>query len=69
MNQFDNLLKHVLDLEVDFEKFYNNDNKAAGTRIRKGMQDLKEMAQTIRLEVQDQKNKAEDKPATKTTKK
>jgi predicted transcriptional regulator len=69
MNQFDNLLKHVQDLEVDFEKFYNNDNKAAGTRIRKGMQDLKEMAQTVRLEVQDQKNKAEAKPATKTTKK
>jgi hypothetical protein len=69
MNQFDNLFKHVQDLKADFEKFYNNDNKAAGTRIRKGMQDLKEMAQAIRLEVQDQKNKAEAKPATKTVKK
>ena len=44
-------------------------NKTAGTRIRKGMQDLKEMAQKIRVEVQDKKNKAAAKPAPKTVKK
>lgn len=43
-------------LEGDFDKFYNKGNKAAGTRIRKGMQDLKVMAQDIRKEVQDSKN-------------
>ncbi len=69
MKQFDNLLKHVQDLKEDFEKFYMKDNKTAGTRIRKGMQDLKEMAQKIRLEVQDKKNNAVDKPAPKTVKK
>lgn len=66
MNQFDSLLKHVQDLKEDFEKFYVKDNKTAGTRIRKGMQDLKEMAQKIRIEVQDKKNEAV-KPAAKTT--
>ncbi|MGV3546921.1 MAG: histone H1, partial [Pedobacter sp.] len=29
-----------------------------GTRVRKGMQDLKNLAQSIRLEVQETKNKA-----------
>lgn len=69
MKQFDNLLKHVQDLKEDFEKFYMKDNKTAGTRIRKGMQDLKEMAQKIRIEVQDKKNKAAAKPAAKPMKK
>jgi hypothetical protein len=58
MKEFENLLKHVKGLEKDFTKFYDKDNKAAGTRIRKGMQDLKEMAQRIRLEVQNKKNES-----------
>jgi hypothetical protein len=58
MKEFENLLKHVKGLEEDFTKFYDKDNKAAGTRIRKGMQDLKEMAQRIRLEVLNKKNEA-----------
>ena len=56
MKEFENLLKHVKGLEEDFTKFYDKDNKAAGTRIRKGMQDLKEMAQRIRLEVLNKKS-------------
>ncbi len=48
----------VMGLEGDFEKFYDKDNQAAGTRVRKGMQDLKILAQEIRKEVQDMKNKA-----------
>ena len=58
MKEFENLLKHVKSLEEDFIKFYDKDNKAAGTRIRKGMQDLKEMAQRIRLEVLNKKNES-----------
>jgi hypothetical protein len=38
------------------EKFYNKENQAAGTRVRKGMQDLKVLAQEIRLQVQNMKN-------------
>jgi hypothetical protein len=58
MKEFENLLKNVKSLEEDFIKFYDKDNKAAGTRIRKGMQDLKEMAQRIRLEVLNKKNES-----------
>lgn len=46
-------------LEGDADKFYNKANSAAGTRVRKGMQDLKNLAQAIRLEVQEMKNKEE----------
>ncbi|MFN8397807.1 MAG: histone H1 [Bacteroidia bacterium] len=56
MNRFEQLKSLVLGLEADFDKFYAKGNKAAGTRIRKGMQDLKVLAQDIRKEVQDSKN-------------
>ena len=45
-----------MELEADFDKFYSKGNQAAGTRVRKGMQDLKTLAQDIRKEVQDKKN-------------
>lgn len=51
-------LKTLIDsLEDDFSKFYDKRNNAAGTRVRKGMQELKNLAQEIRLEVQDIKNR------------
>ncbi|QHL86327.1 histone H1 [Nibribacter ruber] len=56
MNNFSKIKDLVLSLEGDFEKFYDKGNSAAGTRVRKGMQDLKNMAQDIRKEVQDMKN-------------
>jgi hypothetical protein len=55
MKEFENLLKHVKGLEEDFIKFYDKDNKAAGTRIRKGMLEIKQIAQRIRLEVLNKK--------------
>lgn len=57
MNRFAQLKELVLSLEADFVKFYDKDNQAAGTRVRKGMQDLKNLSQEIRVEVQDVKNK------------
>ena len=59
MARFDEVKNLVMSLEADFEKFYEKNNQAAGTRVRKGMQDLKTLAQTIRSEVQDKKNTAE----------
>lgn len=56
MNRFDELKNLVMSLEGDFDKFYNKQNQAAGTRVRKGMQDLKVLAQEIRLQVQNVKN-------------
>ncbi len=40
----------------DFEAFYINNNKAAGTRVRKAMQEIKGVAQEIRVDVQARKN-------------
>lgn len=57
MSKFETLKTLVMDLESDFDKFYDKNNNAAGTRVRKGMQELKNMAQEIRVEVQDMKNK------------
>lgn len=56
MSRFNELRNLVDSLESDFEKFYDKKNNAAGTRVRKGMQEMKNLAQTIRLEVQDIKN-------------
>jgi len=56
MARFDEIKNLVMSLEGDFEKFYEKGNQAAGTRVRKGMQDLKTLAQEIRSEVQDKKN-------------
>ena len=39
----------------DVEKFEDG-NKSAGTRVRKNMQDVKSLAQQIRVEVQEMKN-------------
>jgi hypothetical protein len=48
-----NQLKALVDsFEKDFEKFFVKGNKAAGVRVRKHMQELRQMAQDIRNEVQ-----------------
>lgn len=65
MNNFAKLKDLVLSLEGDFDKFYDKHNAAAGTRVRKGMQELKTMAQTFRTEVQNMKNTADAPAATK----
>ncbi len=53
MSRFSEVKDLVMSLEGDFEKFYEKGNQAAGTRVRKGMQDLKTLSQDIRKEVQD----------------
>lgn len=57
MKKFEELKAMIAMIEQDADKFYNKANSAAGTRLRKGMQDLKNIAQQIRAEVQDLKNK------------
>ncbi len=56
MKRFEQIRDLVASLEGDFEKFYDKKNQAAGTRVRKGMQELKNLGQEIRVEVQNQKN-------------
>ena len=55
MSRYDELSGLVNDLGPDFAKFYDKGNKAAGTRVRKGMQALKVWAQDVRKEVQAKK--------------
>ena len=57
MKRFDELKDLIMSLEGDFQKFYDKENQAAGTRVRKGMQELKNLSQEIRVEVQGIKNK------------
>ncbi|RZJ61284.1 MAG: hypothetical protein EOO58_02005 [Hymenobacter sp.] len=59
-NPFNQIKDLINSLEDDFEKSYDKNNAAAGTRVRKGMQDLKNHAQAIRLEVQNMKNSTKD---------
>lgn len=48
----------IAGIEADVAKFYNSSNGAAGTRVRKAMQDLKILATDIRKEVTEKKNTA-----------
>lgn len=58
MSRFDEISNLIGGVEDDMNKFYEKGNKAAGTRARKGLQALRKLAQEVRLEIQDIKNKA-----------
>ena len=53
---FNNLQNVINDCQTDVSKFVDGNN-SAGTRVRKAMQTVKSLAQDVRVEVQDQKNK------------
>ena len=55
-NTFDELQNAINDCQADVTKFVEGNN-SAGTRVRKAMQTIKSLAQDVRVEVQDQKNK------------
>ena len=52
---FDSLQNEINDSQSDVSKFVGGNN-SAGTRVRKAMQNVKTLAQQVRIEVQDQKN-------------
>ena len=56
MELYEQLKNLEAGLEEDFSKFYEKNNKAAGTRVRKGCQDVKNLCQEIRVSVSDKKN-------------
>lgn len=56
MSRNEQLKSMVTELEDDMIKFYDKENKTAGTRARKKLQEIKKLAQDIRLEIQDFKN-------------
>ncbi len=50
-------IKNLVDAATsEMEKFYDKGNKAAGTRARKNLQELKKLAQEVRIEIQNMKN-------------
>ncbi len=49
---YEDMLNHLKEMEVDIQKFYEKGQAAAGTRIRKGLSELKKKAQDMRNEVQ-----------------
>ena len=53
---FDDLQDAINDCQSDVTKFVEGNN-SAGTRVRKAMQTVKSLAQNVRVEVQEQKNK------------
>lgn len=58
MEKFEKVKELVAAIEADAAKFYDAGNAAAGTRVRKAMQDLKVLASDIRKEVTEKKNSA-----------
>jgi hypothetical protein len=56
MERFNQLKQLILESEADFAKFFDQNNQAAGTRVRNKMQALKVFAQEVRAEVTAKKN-------------
>jgi hypothetical protein len=55
MNRYEQLRILANVLEQEFDKFYEKGNHAAGTRVRAGMQDIRKLAQEIRMEIMEKK--------------
>ena len=56
MQKYEEIKALIASIDGDVDKFYNKRNKSAGTRIRKAMQDLKKLAQDLRVDVQESKS-------------
>ena len=57
MEKFEELKTLISSIEEDAVKFYEKGNKAAGVRLRKGLQEIRTLSQTLRQDVS-AKNKA-----------
>ncbi len=55
MEKYHQLVQFVQGLETDFQKFYEKGQAAAGTRVRKGLSELRKLAQDVRKDIQDVK--------------
>ena len=55
MKKLEDLTLAVRNLEADFVKFYEKGQAAAGTRLRKGLSELRKLAQDARKEIQETK--------------
>ena len=55
-NRLQQLITILEGTQDDHDKFFGTGNNAAGTRVRKAMQEVKTLAQELRVEVQETKN-------------
>lgn len=55
-NRFSDLQKIVEAMESDFEKFYDKEVGAAGTRVRKHLQELSKLCKEVRNDITAVKN-------------
>jgi hypothetical protein len=53
MDKFSKLQEIIDAMKSDTEKFYTKEQNAAGTRLRKSLNDLKKAASEIRKEIQE----------------
>lgn len=53
MEKFAKLQEIIDGMKVDIEKFYQKEQNAAGTRLRKELNNLRRLAAEIRKEIQD----------------
>jgi hypothetical protein len=56
MEKFKQIKELIEECSADIDKFYVKGNKSAAVRIRKAMQEVKNLAQELRLHVQETKN-------------
>jgi len=56
MEKVKKLKELVAVTEADASKFYERGNNAAGTRLRKALQEIKVLAQEIRQDISNKKN-------------
>lgn len=55
MEIYEKLVEKVESIKKDAELFYTKGNGTAGTRVRVALQEVKEIAQELRINVQDTK--------------
>ncbi|WDF53823.1 histone H1 [Mucilaginibacter sp. KACC 22063] len=60
MENFQKIKDLVATAEKDAQAFYDKGNKAAGTRLRNALQQLKNLATDVRKEVTEKKNSSKD---------
>lgn len=56
MESFEQIKQIMSGVEGDLAKFLEKGNKTAGTRVRQAMQEIKKLAQQVRVDVQEKKN-------------
>lgn len=62
MEAFENLKKIITQAEDDIQKALGG-NKAAGTRVRQAMQDVKNAAQEVRVKILEMRDSSGSSPA------